>query len=194
MNGSTPHAIMMAMKTVGIILSGGQGTRVDGADKGLLPWRKTTRIESVISALRPQVDCLLISCNRNIDRYSTLGYPLVQDQLPGFQGPLAGIAAALERTECDVAVVVPCDCPEPAADLAMRLVDALESHGAQLSYAHDGNRNQYLFTAMRVACLESLHDYLATGQRSVQGWHRVLDCIAVDFSDRAADFSNFNSP
>jgi molybdopterin-guanine dinucleotide biosynthesis protein A len=185
---------MLAMKSVGIILAGGQGTRVGGADKGLLPWRDgSSRIESIISTLGPQVDSLLISCNRNIDRYAALGYPLVQDQLPGFQGPLAGIAAALEITRCELAVVVPCDCPEPADDLARRLFNPLESGAAELSYAHDGCREQYLFTAMRWHCLESLRDYLVTGRRSVKGWQRTLNCVAVDFSDRAESFANFNS-
>lgn len=193
MNGSTPHAIMLAMKCVGIILAGGRGSRVGGADKGLLPWRDATRIESVISSLSPQCDSLLISCNRNIDRYSSLGHPLVRDQLSGFQGPLAGIAAALETAQSDFAVVVPCDCPEPATDLVQRLLRALENHDAELSYAHDGERAQYLFTAMRGHCLDSLRSYLATGQRSVKGWHRNLDCVAVDFSDRAESFANLNS-
>jgi molybdopterin-guanine dinucleotide biosynthesis protein A len=192
MKGSTSHAIMPTMKTVGIILSGGQGSRVNGADKGLLPWGNTTRIESVISALRPQVNELLISCNRNLDHYKTFGVPLVQDQLEGFQGPLAGISAALDRIDGDIAVVVPCDCPEPSPDLAQRLIADLASQGAQLSYAHDGERHQYLFTAMMLECRESLRNYLASGQRSVKGWHRLLDCAVVDFSDRAANFANIN--
>ena len=183
---------MIVMKTVGIILSGGRGERVDGADKGLLPWRGSTRVESVITRLLPQVTSLLISCNRNLDRYEAFGHPLVQDQLSGFQGPLAGIAAALEQSPCPIAVVVPCDCPEPAHDLAARLIEALEKSAAQLSYAHDGVRAQYLFTALQVECWESLHDYLADGHRSVKGWHDRLDCVAVDFSDRAANFANIN--
>lgn len=192
MDLSTPHAIMPGMKTVGIILSGGQGARVGGADKGLLPWGESTRVESVIALLRPQVDSLLISCNRNLDRYSTFAYPLVQDQLSGFQGPLAGIAAALDRIGDEIAVVVPCDSPQPANDLVSRLVTALLSEGAQLSFAHDGNRPQYLFTAIRPGCRESLLAYLASGQRSVRGWHDTLDCVEVDFSDRAANFANIN--
>jgi molybdenum cofactor guanylyltransferase len=180
------------MKSVGIILAGGRGTRAGGADKGLLPWGDTSRIEAVVAAMEPQVDSLLISCNRNLGRYGLLGLPLVQDQLSEFQGPLAGIAAALESAQGEFAVVVPCDCPDPPPDLALRLLAALESPELDLSYAHDGKREQYLFTALRWHCLKSLLRYLATGQRSVKGWHRTLKWVEVDFSDRAERFSNIN--
>jgi molybdenum cofactor guanylyltransferase len=142
--------------------------------------------------MQPQVDSLLISCNRNLARYKAFGYPLVQDRLDGFQGPLAGIAACLDRIGDEIAVVVPCDCPEPARDLVSRLLHALRSADAQLSYAHDGSRPQYLFTAMRASCRTSLQDYLGSGQRSVRGWHKSLECVEVDFSDRAANFDNIN--
>ena len=193
MNWSTPHAIMIVMKSAAIILSGGQGTRAGGADKGLLPLGDSTRVESVIAALRPQVDELIISCNRNLDRYRAFGHPIVQDTLADFQGPLAGIAAALACCDYDIAVVVPCDCPHPPADLAARLIAALQENEVQLSYAHDGDRSQHLHCALYSECLPSLLEYLATGQRTVRGWHHHLRSIQVDFSDCAGSFTNINT-
>ena len=182
------------MKIVGIILSGGRGERLGGADKGLLPWMDMTRVESVISRLRPQVDSMLLSCNRNLDRYARFGIPLVQDRRDNYQGPLAGLEAALEQAKtADFVVVVPCDCPEPPPDLAERLMAALKQPSIELSFANDGKRDQYLFTAMRPNCLQSLNDYLDSGQRSVKGWHRLLNCTAVDFSDRQEFFANMNA-
>ena len=181
------------MKTVGIILSGGRGERLGGADKGLLPWMDETRVESVISRLCPQVDSMLISCNRNLDLYARYGLPLVQDKRDDYQGPLAGLEAALELAKsADFAVVVPCDCPEPPADLAERLSEVLRQSSLDLSFANDGKRDQYLFTAMRPSCLLSLSDYLDSGQRSVKGWHRLLNCTVVDFSDQQECFANMN--
>ena len=181
-----------AMKASGIVLAGGRGSRAGGVDKGLLPWRDTTRVEAILLDLQPQVDDILISANRNISRYRGLGFAVVEDQLPDFQGPLAGIAACLSRCRHPLVIVVPCDSPQLPPDLVARLLEPLEDGGVDLSFACDGTRGQYLFTAMRQKCLPSLLECLADGERSVRDWHRHLQCKVVDFSDRAAYFKNLN--
>ena len=40
----------------GVILAGGQGRRMGGQDKGLIPYRERPLIEHIISLLKPQVD------------------------------------------------------------------------------------------------------------------------------------------
>jgi molybdenum cofactor guanylyltransferase len=176
----------------GIVLSGGQGRRAGGADKGLLPWKDSTQIETLLKVLRPQVDRLIISANRNLERYRELADIVVSDDLADYQGPLAGVAAALALVETNIALVVPCDCPNPPADLASRLLRALEDGQHQLVYAHDGTRAQYLFCALRKNSLESLRHYLAEGGRSVKGWHLGISYGVVDFSDCPESFANHN--
>lgn len=180
------------MKASGIILCGGRGSRVAGADKGLLPWRDSSLVEAVVERLAPQVDDIIISANRNIEQYTTLGYPVITDALPDYQGPLAGIASALPACRNSVAIVVPCDTPLLPADLAARLLSALEDSGVDLSFANDGRRSQYLFSAVRGRCLAGLESCLQTGERSVRGWHASLHCVEVDFSDCPEAFTNLN--
>jgi molybdenum cofactor guanylyltransferase len=180
------------MKASGIILSGGLGRRVNGADKGLLTWRDRTLVEAVIGCLQSQVMDIVISANRNLDHYQSLGHVVVSDTLDDFQGPLAGVLAALPVCELDTAIVVPCDSPQLPRQLAQRLLQPLHDDTVDLSYAHDGERAQYLLTAVRVRCLSSLRDYLAEGGRSVRGWHRQLNCAVVDFSDCRAQLLNLN--
>jgi molybdenum cofactor guanylyltransferase len=180
------------MKTTAIVLSGGRGIRAGGADKGLLPWENSTLVETVIDLIRPQVDHILVSCNRNFERYQKLGLPLVNDQLENFQGPLAGIAAALPVIKTELAVVVPCDCPTVPTDLVQRLMLPLAESAIDLSWAFDGRRDQYLFTALRRGLGASIESYLADGGRSMRGWHERLRCRAVDFSDCEAAFINLN--
>ena len=81
--------------TTGLVLAGGAGRRVGGADKGLLPWHGRPLVEQVVQKLRGEVATLLISCNRNQDYYASLADRIVADQRPGFAGPLAGIEAAI---------------------------------------------------------------------------------------------------
>jgi molybdenum cofactor guanylyltransferase len=180
------------MEASGIILAGGRGSRAGGVDKGLLPWRQATRVEAVLEGLQPQVDDIIISANRNLHRYRELGYTVVEDKLPDYQGPLAGIAACLAQCRHPLVIVVPCDSPRLPQDLAARLLAPFEDEGIDLSFASDGVRGQYLFTAIRQTCRPSLLECLADGERSVRAWHRRLHCKVVDFSDRADFFKNLN--
>lgn len=108
----------------GIVLCGGRGQRLQGADKPLLRWRGETLAAQVVRRLRPQVDAIVISANRNLDAYRRLG-PVVADALPGHQGPLAGIAAALERCATPWAAVCPGDAPLLPVNLVERLAAAI---------------------------------------------------------------------
>jgi molybdenum cofactor guanylyltransferase len=188
------HAIMIAMKTLAIILAGGQGRRLGGTDKGLLPYAGSTLVEGILDAIAPQVDQIVISCNRNLERYQQLGYPVVPDRLSGYQGPLAGIAACLSRISCDIAITLPCDSPNPPDDLATKLVSELQAADCDLCYAWDGSHDQYLFSAMRYRCRSQLEQYLAQGGRAVKGFHQQLRYQRVDFSSQPQRFKNINTP
>lgn len=63
----------------GLILAGGQGSRMGGVDKGLEPLQGRPLIEHAIARLAPQVGTILISANRNADRYAQYGFPVVGD-------------------------------------------------------------------------------------------------------------------
>jgi molybdopterin-guanine dinucleotide biosynthesis protein A len=106
-----------------------------GQDKGLIPLAGRPLIAWVIDALSSQVGSILISANRNQAAYAAFGYPVIGDEaggagLAGFQGPLAGIAAALTLAETPWLLTLPCDAPLPPIDLAARLVSALTPLGS----------------------------------------------------------------
>ncbi|WP_353738905.1 NTP transferase domain-containing protein [Burkholderia multivorans] len=72
----------------------------------------------VLRRLAPQVDEVLISANRHLDRYATLGAPfgarVVPDDTADFPGPLAGLLAGMRAASAPLVGVAPCDsriCP-----------------------------------------------------------------------------------
>ena len=181
--------------TTGLILAGGAGLRVGGADKGLLPWRDEPMATRVARRLRPQVSRLLISCNRNREFYATLADAIVADSRRDFQGPLAGLEAAIPHVTGGFLVIVPCDHPLLPLDLVARLLEPLLSHAGSavdISYAHDGERHQYLCAAIRASALSSLPAFLDAGHRAVRHWYAGLHCKVVDFSPQADCFANYN--
>ena len=70
----------------GVILAGGQGRRMGGQDKGLVLFRGIPLYQHVLQRLRPQVDIVMISANRNLDRYQSSGCRVISDTLSGTAG------------------------------------------------------------------------------------------------------------
>ena len=175
-----------------IILAGGQASRMGGDDKGLVNWYGKTLVEHVIERIRPQTSPLLISCNRNSDYYAGLSTSICSDRLPGFQGPLAGMQAALTITKTPLSLVCACDTPKLPEDLLPRLMKTLESGPTDLCYPNDGRRNQFLPVLLKTSLLQPLNEYLATGGRSLKGWYSTLETVVADFSDCPDAFLNMN--
>lgn len=185
----------MADKVTGLILAGGEGRRMGGADKGLLPFRGRPLVAHAIERLEPQVDCLQISANRNLDAYRAFGHPVLTDQLclAGQLGPLAGLQAGLSACTTPWLVTCPCDCPALPADIVARLLAAAVAQNARLAVAMVAERMQPTFQLCHREILPELERYLAAGGRKVGGWCREQGAIEVNFPAPEA-FANFNCP
>ena len=197
---------MDSSRILGVILAGGEGRRVGGRDKGLLPLRGQPVVARALSILRPQCGEILIVANRNQDQYSRYA-PVIGDEVPHHAGPLAGIAAALalvaEREAArfhgfDWLLTVPVDCPDPPRDLPARLHAALkDTPDAPCAYARDEHKLQPLFALyalqFREALLDSAREALNVHASPLR-WHMELDAVAADFSDCAEVFRNLNTP
>ncbi len=182
-------------EVTGLILAGGAGRRVGGQDKGLVLWQGKPLISHVAARLQAQTSTLIISCNRNIEQYKSLGFPIVEDQRSGFEGPLAGIEAAKSRITTSYVAVVACDTPLLPDDLVQRLLAPLcadTEDAPVVSFAHDGQRNQYLCAVIKTECLTDLSDFLQQGHRAVKHWYRQNPHVSVDFSDEYDSFQNHN--
>jgi molybdenum cofactor guanylyltransferase len=178
----------------GVVLAGGQGRRMAGADKGLVELAGRPLVVHVLARLRPQVGALLINANRNCAAYAALGWPLIADQLAGYQGPLAGVASAMAAAATAYIVTAPCDGPRLPPDLVERLYRALQGGAAELAVAHDGERLQPMHALLPTALLPDLQAYLAAGDRQVIRWYARHRLAEVDFSDRPEAFQNLNTP
>ena len=186
--------IKMTKSVTGVILAGGRATRMGGEDKGLVLLRDRPMIQWVLDRLSSQVSKILISANRNKTQYAELGYGIVSDNSSDFQGPLAGIAAALAQTDTPWLVSVPCDSPLIPLDLIGRLHDQVVRGGARAGAAHDGHRLQPAFTLVHRDLLADLVSYLESGERKIDRWLERHAFRSVDFSDCEEMFLNVNTP
>lgn len=178
-----------------LILCGGGSRRMQGEDKGLMEYAGNTMIGHILQRLAAPFSQVLISSNRNLQRYREFGYTVIADAAAEL-GPLGGIQAAIQRTDRPFLLVSACDTPLVTTALSKRLFAAAQHHHASVYLAHDGARAQLLhalFALGDTRLAASLHNYLES-QRSVQGWYAQLDTIEVDCADIAREFTNINTP
>lgn len=185
---------IQATAVTGLILAGGQARRMGGLDKGLVDLAGRPLIEWVIEGLQPQTGRLLINANRNREKYTAYGCPVIADRISGYCGPLAGIAAGLQACDTAYLVTCPCDSPLVPADLIARLYQALQENNAELAVAHNGERLQPVFALLARDLLASLETYLSNEGRKIDRWYEQHDMAVVDFSDRPEAFFNINTP
>ncbi|MEE8429092.1 MAG: molybdenum cofactor guanylyltransferase MobA [Gammaproteobacteria bacterium] len=188
-SASTGHS----QRITGVILAGGRGSRMDGADKGLLEISGTTFLAIIAKLFEPQVSSLVISANRNLSAYKAYGYPVVTDSMGGYPGPLGGILSAMDHCDTELLLTVPCDAPLLAADYSTRMYRSMINTKTDACVAHDGTRMQPVYSLLHCKHIKLLRNYLETGNHSVQHWIQSLTPALVDFSDRPEQFYNLNT-
>ncbi len=176
-----------------IILSGGRATRMNGVDKGLVLLQNKPLIQHVIERLIPQADEILINANRELAQYQAMGYPVLQDEVEDFLGPLAGFSLGLQHGKHDYVLTVPCDSPLLPVDLAQRLMAALVENNAEIAVATSEDSTHPVFCLCKKTVLPSLTAYLQQGERRVSTWQKSQQYIEVDFSDCNEAFTNLNT-
>lgn len=174
-----------------LILAGGRGTRMQGLDKGLAPYRGMPLAQHVATVLRGQAAQVLLSANRSHAAYRDLGFEPLSDLRPDFAGPLAGIETALAICRTPYLLVCPCDTPHIPDDYGERLWRELQHAGADAACAWDGQRAHYLHLLLAVERTSDLTAYLDGGQRAVRHWLAAKACVQARFA--AKELANLNS-
>lgn len=166
-----------------IILAGGRGQRMGEVDKGLQLLQGKPLVAWVAECVAPQVDEVLVSANRNLERYRELGFTVLPDLMPDFPGPLAGLHRALEVARHPLWMSVPCDTPFLPGDLAQRLLAGLLENDAEIAVAAVEGRMQPVICLGYTRLRAGLGEFLARGGRRVGEWQTGLRRAAVPFAD-----------
>jgi molybdopterin-guanine dinucleotide biosynthesis protein A len=156
------------MRIFGIVLAGGQGRRMGGADKALLPLAGKPLITHVIARFHPQVEDLAISANGDPARLGFTGLSVLADHAAD-RGPMAGVLAGLDWAAAAGAtalVTVAVDTPFLPEDLVPRLCLAAEDAPEGLAMAQSGGRDHPTFALWPVAMRGRVADFLASGEKA----------------------------
>lgn len=181
----------------GLILAGGRGARLGGADKGLLELAGRPLVQHVAGRLAPQVGRLLLSANRNHARYRALGFTPLDDGPYRFAGPLAGLRAGLLACDTPWLLAVACDLPCLPPDLCARLRAAAPPQDTRARVPFDGVRHQYACLLLPTGALARVESHLQGGRRSLQALLAAIGWLGVDFAAEMGvqnAFANLNTP
>jgi molybdopterin-guanine dinucleotide biosynthesis protein A len=181
-------------KVVGLILAGGQSSRMQGHDKSTLLLHGQSMMAHVVERLLPQVAAVWISSN-NIAAHQRFGIPVFNDApaLVG-KGPLAGLVSFADVVPSDATHIqlLPCDTPFIPRDLTQRLLTQSLRHQASVYPCSDG-RAHYACALLRLEDLSIAQQCALRDERSLKNWLTRAGAQAVDgfISD---DFLNINTP
>lgn len=168
-----------------LLLAGGQGSRLGGRDKGLMPWRGRPIAALLTAHLRALASEVLISCNRNQSVYRQWADQVICDDDPGFPGPLAGILAGLRECRGTHLLVLPCDMPQVDSELLGQLIDCARNQPDRPCTVRAGEQWQPLLAVIPCRLLPALQVEWEAGQRSPLRWmlgqpHAALQLAASD--------------
>jgi len=176
-----------------VILAGGQASRMDGKDKGLIVFRELPLIAHVVNVVESKVSQILISANRNFEEYANFG-KVISDDLEGYQGPLAGISKALKVCSTPYLLVLPCDSPLIDEALIDSLIEKMEISKVDICVAHDGSIMHATFALMQTKLEKSLEGFLEEGGRKMALWYRQHSLERIDVSSHLEVLTNINRP
>lgn len=177
-----------------LLLAGGRGQRMGGQDKGLVEWQGEPLIAHLQRKTRPLTDDLIISCNRNRERYAPLADQLVEDDEGDFPGPLAGIRAGLKAARHSHLLVLPCDVPRIDDALLQSMRESANQNPEKpLMLWHDEHWEP-LLCVIPVALLPAFENAWNAGERSPGRVMRSLGAIALECPDNDPRLANLNTP
>lgn len=175
-----------------IVLAGGSGSRMDGADKASLTIAGTTLLDRVLAAVGGAGTVVVVGPPRPTQRPVTW-----TREHPAGTGPAAATRAGLELIDADLVLLLAADLPFLTVATVERLLAAAAPAGAVL--VDDRGRPQWLASAwptdaLRAAdltpggSLRAAFGPLQPAELAVDG-REVLDCDTPDDLARARELA-----
>ncbi|NLK52745.1 MAG: molybdenum cofactor guanylyltransferase [Syntrophomonadaceae bacterium] len=186
---------MAKIKATGIILAGGQSSRMR-KNKAFLPVGNLPIIERVLKELQEVCQELIIITNTP-EEYQHLGVPVAVDLIPR-KGPLSGVHAGLVFSKYYYNLVVACDMPFIHPKLATFLLTQTPGFDAVIPRIQ--GQPQPLFAVYSKACIKPIERRLHSEKRRTTDLYQEIKVLWVEeevirlIVDPEIVFCNVNTP
>lgn len=171
-----------------IVMAGGRSHRM-GTDKSMLAISGRPMVEYICHQLRATFADVLISAN-DAEKLAFLNLDVVPDKIPG-QGPLMGMASALEASDSELNLVVACDIPQIDLPFVRRMLAEAKGADAVIPVTGDGEE-QPLFAIYRKSVQQCIDEVLAFGGRRISHIYGFCKVHFMELDDTGW-FANLNT-
>ena len=162
-----------------IIMAGGESLRM-GTDKSMLPIDGQPLIEKIAEQLQGSFEQILISANEP-DKFAFLGLEVIPDKIRG-QGPLMGIASALQASANELNFVVACDIPNIDMQFVRKMLAEAEDVDIVVPDTCDG-KSEPLFAVYRRSALGAINKVLSSGRRKISDVFALCKVKYIELND-----------
>ena len=180
-------------------LAGGQARRMGGGDKGEIVIAGQTILSSLI-ARYGDAPYQFINANGALDRFAHYGLDIVPDTLPDYQGPLAGIYAAMEHLKAHHPTIkwlacLPTDAPLLPDSLITDMLDHAMIQQIPLVSVTSNERTHPVIGLWSLSLYEALKSaLLEQGVRKIDAFTSAHGCAYLDYQAEEDPFLNLNRP
>lgn len=169
---------MTEPRVTAIVLAGGRSSRF-GRDKLIEPIDGRPLLHHAIEAVRPLASELVVVAPPDTAPDVPQGVRVIHDRV-AFEGPLAGVTAALEVATAPVVLVVAGDMPDLVPAVIAALLGALDESGADAAILDQTGRPRPLPMALRRdAALSMARRLIEAGERRLGALPDALDTTVI---------------
>tara|TARA_Y100000590_G_scaffold445510_1_gene577804 strand:+ start:91 stop:720 length:630 start_codon:yes stop_codon:yes gene_type:complete len=190
---------MINKKICGVILTGGLSSRMGGGIKSLLKFNNISIFDRIFEKINNQVDHLIINSNDTENSFDKYNVDIVQDNIKGFIGPLAGIHASMKwivnnKKNVKWLCTIPCDTPFIPEDLVDKLFNNALNNKHDIVLARSNTRSHPIVGIWKVDLINNLEKHLINGTRKIMDWASIHSLGYEDFNNLYYDpFFNINN-
>ena len=186
---------VMDVSVLGVVLAGGQASRMNYVAKGLTQYQAKALIEYPLKALASVSASIMINANYDVGAYQAWGFDVFSDNSHCLEkGPLSGVYAALlhaEQLGMTHLIISPCDTPLVSSQVFEMLKQKAEKEPDTLFYIESDSGIQPLHAILPVqGVADKLQHYLEE-QARVMLFYRQMNAKSVYWKEEK-DFLNIN--
>lgn len=180
----------------GLVLAGGQSTRMQGQNKALIELNGACLLAHAIGQLNSHCARVSIAAGTHKQQYQTqfADHTLLEDS--GTEGPLAGLIVGLNTLEAaDWLITSPCDTPLAGQDWSKALLQAQTDNADCKAFfiEHSGSPH-YAHALWHKSVIPIMEDALNRGKCSIKGCLSQIGALPVTLpNDYKGRFDNLNS-
>ena len=179
------------MRIAGLIIAGGKSSRM-GKNKALIHFKQKPLIEHVYDRLKYQVEKVYININQACNNFK-YKENIIPDKKQNYQGPLAGLDAALQMIQTEWLQIAPCDSPFLPLDLTQILMNKSKQSLHKIIIPQTQNNIHPTLGLFHSSIADDLNLFLKNKDRGFINFINSVGFEGVSFENEHA-FVNINTP